>query len=805
MADPSALSPQARIESLDAMTTEELDVLVVGGGVVGAGVALDAVTRGLSTGLVEQRDLASGTSSRSSKLIHGGLRYLEMLDFGLVREALQERGLLLTRLAPHLVRPVPFLYPLTHKFWERPYVGAGLALYDGMAMAGKYDMGVPKHRHLTRKSVARIAPDFAPESIAGAIRYYDCQVDDARLVMTVARTAASHGAKVATRVKVTGFLREGERVVGVRARDLEHGIDLEIRARVVVNAAGVWTDDIQEMVGGRGSLHVQASKGIHLVVPRDRIRSEAGFIVRTEKSVLFVIPWGRHWIIGTTDTPWDLDKAHPAASRADIDYILGHVNAILREPLDHEDVEGVYAGLRPLLSGESEPTSKISREHTVVTPVPGLVMIAGGKLTTYRVMAVDAVDAAGHSLKADGYDDPGLDHRPGPAGRCRGFEARSNQRVALARRAGLHVARIDHLLGRYGSRIDDLLALIDARPDLATPLEAADDHLEAEIVYAVTHEGARHLDDVLTRRTRISIETFDRGVRAALARRRADGRGARLGRRPPGRRGRPLPAPRRGRASVAARADRPGGRRGPGEGARHRLSGGHLRDSSAFASFETPVRPQTNRGSVRRRVGQLHQLDHRRLRNLVGQEPAEREVAARVVHRRQRVGVRRRAMADHDRHRPVGVGHRGADVDRRTAVAGGVVGHVLVPDAEAPEARDRRRVRDDQRLVVGQVVAAERVARVAGRPAEVAVGDLVRRAHRVGGVGDLVALGLLLLGAHADGQRDDHEHRLEPGREARSSAAVSSSPCRIGSGSSSASMCQVTGRPVTGVESGSRG
>jgi glycerol-3-phosphate dehydrogenase len=523
VADPSALSPDSRIRAIEAMAggpgEHELDVLVVGGGVVGTGVALDAVTRGLSTGLVEQRDLASGTSSRSSKLIHGGLRYLEMLDFGLVKEALQERGLLLTRLAPHLVRPVPFLYPLTHKVWERPYVGAGLALYDAMAMAGKYDMGVPKHRHLTRKSVARIAPDFAPESIAGAIRYYDCQVDDARLVVTIARTAAAHGAHVATRVKVTGFLREGERVVGVRARDLENGTDLEIRARVVVNAAGVWTDEIQEMVGGRGSLHVQASKGIHLVVPRDRIRSEAGFIVRTEKSVLFVIPWGRHWIIGTTDTPWDLDKAHPAASRTDIDYILDHVNAILREPLDHEDVVGVYAGLRPLLSGESEPTSRISREHTVVTPVPGLVMIAGGKLTTYRVMAKDAVDAAGHSLRTTGTT---LGSEMGesitdrvPLVGADGFEARSNQRVQLARRAGLHVARLDHLLGRYGARVDDLLALVAARPELAEPLEGADDHLAAEIVYAVTHEAARHLDDVLTRRTRISIETFDRGIAAA--------------------------------------------------------------------------------------------------------------------------------------------------------------------------------------------------------------------------------------------------------------------------------------------------
>ena len=335
----TALSPAAREAALTTLAEQELDVLVVGGGVVGAGTALDAVTRGLTTGLVEQRDFASGTSSRSSKLIHGGLRYLEMLDFGLVREALEERGLLLTRLAPHLVRPVPFLYPLTHHAWERPYVGAGLALYDAMAMAGKYDMGVPRHRHLTRRGALRLAPDLRPDALTGAIRYYDAQVDDARLVVTIARTAAGHGAHVASRTKVVGFLREGERVTGARAVDLETGCEITIRARVVVNAAGVWTNDIQELVGGRGALSVQASKGIHLVVPRDRIRFETGLIMRTETSVLFVIPWGRHWIIGTTDTPWDLDKAHPAASRIDIDYLLGQVNTVLREPLGHEDVE----------------------------------------------------------------------------------------------------------------------------------------------------------------------------------------------------------------------------------------------------------------------------------------------------------------------------------------------------------------------------------------------------------------------------------------------------------------------------------
>ena len=516
MTGSSALSPDARSDAIGAMSTLELDVLVVGGGVTGAGIALDAVTRGLTTGLIEQRDLASGTSSRSSKLIHGGLRYLEMLDFSLVKEALQERGLLLTRLAPHLVRPVPFLYPLEHKVWERPYVGAGLALYDAMAALSKYDKGVPRHRHLWKRQVQRIAPDFKSENLAGAIQYYDCQVDDARLVLTIARTAARYGAHLATRTKMIGFLREGERVVGVKARDLESGHEFEIRARVVVNAAGVWTDEVQELIGGRGAINVQASKGIHIVVPRDRIRSDSGFITRTPTSVLFVIPWGRHWIIGTTDTAWNLDKAHPAASRADIEYLLKSVNKILREPLDHEDVVGVYAGLRPLLTGESEPTSKISREHTVVTPVPGLVMIAGGKLTTYRVMARDAVDAAAHSLKGTvnhGVRDSITDRVPLLG--ADSFETRSNQRVMLARQSGLHVARIDHLLGRYGGLVDDLLDLIRERRMLGVPLEGAEDYLAAEVVYAVTHEGARHLDDVLTRRTRISIEVFDRGVAAA--------------------------------------------------------------------------------------------------------------------------------------------------------------------------------------------------------------------------------------------------------------------------------------------------
>jgi glycerol-3-phosphate dehydrogenase len=506
------LGPAERRAAVAAMRSQTFDVVVVGGGVVGAGSALDAATRGLSVALLEARDWASGTSSRSSKLIHGGLRYLEMLDFALVLEALRERGLILTRLAPHLTRPVPFLYPLQHRSWERPYVGSGVTLYDAMARTGGHGAGLPVHRHLTRRQALRLAPSLRKDALVGAVQYYDAQLDDARHTMNVVRTAAYYGAQVAGRARVIGFLREGERVVGVRVRDLESGQDFEVHAQQVINATGVWTDETQAMVGERGQFKVRASKGIHLVVPKDRIQSTTGLILRTEKSVLFVIPWGRHWIIGTTDTDWQLDKAHPAASSTDIDYVLQHVNSVLGTPLTREDVEGVYAGLRPLLSGESDSTSKLSREHVVAHPVPGLVVVAGGKYTTYRVMAKDAVDEAARAM----------DFRVAPC--CtdevpllgaEGYRAAWNARARTAARTGLHVARIEHLLSRYGSLVDEVLDLCRADPSLARPLPGADDYLAAEVVYAASHEGARHLDDVLARRTRISIETWDRGVSTA--------------------------------------------------------------------------------------------------------------------------------------------------------------------------------------------------------------------------------------------------------------------------------------------------
>jgi glycerol-3-phosphate dehydrogenase len=508
----SRLGPAQRQAALDAAPRDELDVVVIGGGVVGAGAALDAVTRGLSVALFEGRDWASGTSSRSSKLVHGGLRYLEMLDFGLVREALRERGLLAQRLAPHLVRPVPFLYPLRHRGWERLYAGAGVALYDALGVSSGSSRGLPRHRHLTRSGAMRACPSLRRDALVGAIQYYDAQVDDARHTMALVRTAQSYGALCANRARVVGFLREGERVSGVRVRDFESDTEIEVRARQVVNATGVWTDLTQAMVGERGQFHVRASKGIHLVVPRDRIQSSTGLILRTETSVLFVIPWGRHWIIGTTDTDWSLGKAHPAASRTDIDYLLAHVNEVLVTPLTREDVEGVYAGLRPLLTGESESTSQLSREHTVAHPVPGLVVVAGGKYTTYRVMAKDAIDAVSHGL--DEKVPPSCTERVPLVG-ADGYTATWNARQRLADRHGLHVARVEHLLHRHGSLVHEVLALVDDDRSLGEPLEGADDYLRAEVVYAASHEGARHLDDVLTRRTRVSIETFDRGVAAA--------------------------------------------------------------------------------------------------------------------------------------------------------------------------------------------------------------------------------------------------------------------------------------------------
>ena len=507
------LDRAARDDAWQRLDGGVFDVLVIGGGVTGAGSALDAATRGLSAALVEARDLASGTSSRSSKLFHGGLRYLEQRDLRLVREALHERELMLTRLAPHLVHPVTFLYPLTHRFWERPYVAAGLTIYD--TLGGKRSL--PRHTYLSRTKALAKVPGMRPDALVGAMQYGDGQADDARHTMMVARTAVDHGAVVRTSTQVVRLLREAtadgiDRVVGAELRDTETGATCRVRSRVVINCTGVWTDDIQSMVADHVPFRVRASKGIHITVPRDRIASETGLILRTEKSVLFVIPWHDLWLIGTTDTDWHLDLAHPAASASDIDYVLDHANAVLSTPLTREDIVSVYAGLRPLLAGESDQTSKLSREHAVSRIAPGLVSIAGGKYTTYRVMAKDALDAA-------------LPDLPDSTGRCvtqdtliigaDGYHELIASVSEHAQRWRLDPDRMTRLLGRYGSLVAEVLAPIANDPRLAEPVHGAPGYLNAEVMYAVTHEGALHLDDILARRTRISMETRHRGTESA--------------------------------------------------------------------------------------------------------------------------------------------------------------------------------------------------------------------------------------------------------------------------------------------------
>ncbi|ANE81845.1 glycerol-3-phosphate dehydrogenase [Mycobacterium adipatum] len=506
------LGPTQRAIAWERLGSEQFDVVVIGGGVVGAGAALDAATRGLRVALVEARDFASGTSSRSSKMFHGGLRYLEQLEFGLVREALHERELSLTTLAPHLVKPLPFLFPLTKRLWERPYVAAGIFLYDQLGGA----KSVPAQKHLLRAGALRLAPGLKRSSLIGGIRYYDTVVDDARHTMTVARTAAHYGAVVRTSTQVVALLREGDRVTGVKVRDSENGAVTEVHGHVVVNATGVWTDEIQALSKERGRFRVRASKGVHIVVPRDRVVSEVAIILRTEKSVLFVIPWGTHWIIGTTDTDWNLDLAHPAATKADIDYILGHVNKVLATPLTHDDIDGVYAGLRPLLAGESESTSKLSREHAVAVPSPGLVAIAGGKYTTYRVMGQDAIDAAAEFVPTRVA--PSITEKVPLVG-ADGYFALVNQTAHVGSHYGLHPYRVRHLLDRYGSLIGEVLAMASengvVKPELLEPITDAPVYLKVEAVYAVVAEGALHLEDILARRMRISIEYPHRGVDCA--------------------------------------------------------------------------------------------------------------------------------------------------------------------------------------------------------------------------------------------------------------------------------------------------
>ncbi len=518
----------------------------------GAGSAFDAATRGLKVGVVDAHDWASGTSSRSSKLMHGGLRYLEMLDFKLVAEALKERDLLLTHTAPHLVEPVAFVFPFEHRLIDRAFIGSGVLLYDTMATRPGRKRAVPMHRHLGKKALSAHFPGLADDAAVGALEYYDAKVDDARFVMTLVRSAVAFGASAANHVSVIDYLHDGDRVNGVRVRDEVSGREFDVYARRTILAGGVWTEQQQDLAKADAGLKVLASKGIHITVDQDKIKADpdTGIISKTEKSVLFVIPWDGYWVIGTTDTPWKEDVAAPVATSDDIDYLIEHANAILENKLSRDDVIGVYSGLRPLLQPvekDGEASTKVSREHTVMEVEPGLSAIAGGKFTTYRVMAEDAVDFA---LGEEAADRTSLTESVPLLG-AQGVGAVRRGQAGIAERYGWDETRVKRLIRRYGTLLEDLLDLIDDNPELGQPLPGAERYLGVEARYAATSEGVVRLADVLERRMRLNYEVRGPGTGRRRGGRRDHRPRPRLGR-GPGRAGdRGLQRPRR-------RADRRG-------------------------------------------------------------------------------------------------------------------------------------------------------------------------------------------------------------------------------------------------------
>lgn len=519
---PDLLAPEQRAAAIEQMAAtsaqEPLDLLVIGGGVVGAGAALDAVARGLRVGLIEAQDYAAGTSSRSSRLAHGGLRYLEQREFSLVHEALTERGLLLDRIAPHLVNPVPMIFPVVGKAWEKPYAGMGVTLYDMLSRIGAYGGSMPRPRLLSNKVIQGLAPSLDTTGWKGAVQFYDAQINDARHTVAVLRSAVARGAAVANGVRLTGLLRDGERVVGATAAT-DDGHTFDIHARAVLSATGVWTDQFLHMCGLEGTSRVRQAKGVHLVLRGSAIRSTSAVIARTPYSVLFILPWGSRWLVGTTDTDYDGDLSNPGVAAEDVEYLIEQTNRWLTDPIGPEDIVGTYSGLRPLVAAEvaadqDEETTTLSREHVVFEPVPGTVVVTGGKYTTYRVMAADAVDAAATMLAlqdVDGQEIPESTTDTIPVVGAEGYQEQWTARRRLARAAGLSEPTIAHLLRRHGDRITDVLALVEADPELGRPLHADILHIRAEAVIAVRHEGARSLADIMLRRLRIGIELPDGG------------------------------------------------------------------------------------------------------------------------------------------------------------------------------------------------------------------------------------------------------------------------------------------------------
>ena len=495
----------SRPAALDRLASEAFDVLVVGGGITGAGVAADAAARGLRTALVERDDWASGASSRSSKLVHGGLRYLQQKEFGLVRESLTERQRLLDN-APHLVRPLPLVMPLlgnggvVDRAAARGYSTA-LWLYD---LLGGLRIG-HRHRALTPAQVSEAFPAVRPGLVASGFEYFDGWADDARLTLAVARTAVDHGAVAANHTVVAALQRD--RAGRVRGATLGDGTS--VRAAVVVNAGGVWADEIDSLRRDDAAATLRPAKGVHVTVERRRVpcRSAITLPVPGDKRFIFLIPWGDRVYLGTTDTEYEGPLDDPVCTAADVDYLLQAASATLSEALTPADVVGTWAGLRPLLAGGgSERTADLSRRHQVRVSTDGLVTVTGGKLTTYRKMAADTVDEVASLLGHGGRRQGGTAAMP--------LRGASGPGVAVDPDL-LDVATMDHLSSRYGSDAGAVAALVASDGALGRPLVAGLPYLRAEAVYAVRQEMALTLDDVLSRRTRARILARDASAAAA--------------------------------------------------------------------------------------------------------------------------------------------------------------------------------------------------------------------------------------------------------------------------------------------------
>jgi glycerol-3-phosphate dehydrogenase len=518
---PSPL--ERRRADLDALGRETWDVVIVGGGIVGCGALLDAVSRGMRAALIEQDDIASGTSSRSSRLIHGGLRYLEQFHFGLVGEALAERSRLLA-LAPHLVKIEPLLFPIYGiPFASTMFYDAGLTLYD--ILGARRDGGW--HRRLAKAATLELAPTLRPEGLRGGLVYTDGVEDDARYTLAVARTAQAAGGVAVTRVRATGLRTDGTFGVieAVEAEDLMAGAAMRIPTRAIVDATGVWAAERDHPFRGR-SLSILPSRGAHLVVPRERIPNATGLTIRVPGKVVFLVPWPDHWLIGTTDAPFEGAADHVSAAGWEVDRLLETVNATMDVNLTRDDLVGTYAGLRPLIAPSDGATVKASREHRVTVESNGVVRVGGGKYTTYRLMARDVIDTVLGPADAKKRRSDTAERRLVGAADVDALARIAGElsTIPAVRDAGPETA--PRLVARHGTDAPAVVAL-GAETDLIRPLVPGRFFLEAEVAWAVRHELAFSLDDILARRTRLAQELPDRG--AAIAPRVAEIVGAQLG------------------------------------------------------------------------------------------------------------------------------------------------------------------------------------------------------------------------------------------------------------------------------------